>query len=170
MSATAWVLVIIAVLILVVLWLVSRAKRVDRLHRQVIQAHSTVDRLLSKRREILLRAEERVRRFDYEAAADIRDLLQSPAPGRPGHTTTSESAITRWLREDYFPKFGTNTEIGEISNQLATNAFELQAARRFYNQQVFQTQRLRSKPDVLVFRLAGHAEMPSTYDFDDQVK
>ena len=42
-------------------------------------------------------------------------------------------------------------------------------ARRFHNDAVIDVRRVRRKTVVRVFRLAGHAELPSTIEFDDEL-
>ena len=42
-------------------------------------------------------------------------------------------------------------------------------ARRFYNDAVIDVRRVRRKTVVRAFRLAGHAELPSTIEFDDEL-
>lgn len=164
-------IILVVIVVLAAWWLILRARRVDSLHRQVMQAKVTVNRHLKARRATLLDAESLIRAIDTQAANDLRKLINTAEPEEFGHTSSTESAITRWLRDVFFPRFATaNAELRQVAHKLETNAFELQAARRFYNQQVAQTQRLRMKPDVLIFHLAGHAEMPETYDFDDQIE
>ena len=45
----------------------------------------------------------------------------------------------------------------------------MQLARRFHNDAVKDVQRVRRKAVVRWFRLAGHAEMPQTIEFDDEL-
>ena len=42
-------------------------------------------------------------------------------------------------------------------------------ARRFHNDAVIDVRRVRRKTVVRVFRLAGHAELPATIEFDDEL-
>ena len=43
----------------------------------------------------------------------------------------------------------------------------VQLARRFHNDAVKDVQRVRAKRVVRLFRLAGHADLPQTVEFDD---
>ncbi len=43
----------------------------------------------------------------------------------------------------------------------------MQLARRFHNEAVKEVQRVRTKRVVGLFRLAGHADLPQTVEFDD---
>jgi len=45
----------------------------------------------------------------------------------------------------------------------------VQLARRFHNDAVKDVQRMRRKAVVRWFRLAGHADMPQTIEFDDEL-
>ena len=43
----------------------------------------------------------------------------------------------------------------------------MQLARRFHNDAVTDVRRVRRKRVVRSFRLAGHAELPQTFEIDD---
>ena len=45
----------------------------------------------------------------------------------------------------------------------------VQLARRFHNDAVTDVRRVRRKRVVRWFRLAGHAEMPRTFEIDDEL-
>ena len=45
----------------------------------------------------------------------------------------------------------------------------VQLARRFHNDAVNDVRRVRRKGAVRGFRLAGHAELPESIDFDDEL-
>ena len=45
----------------------------------------------------------------------------------------------------------------------------MQLARRFHNDAVTDVRRVRRKRVVRWFRLAGHAEMPRTFEIDDEL-
>lgn len=55
----------------------------------------------------------------------------------------------------------------EVLEQLAAAWFRVQLARRFHNEAVAQTQRMRAKGWVRLARLAGRAAMPQTVELDD---
>lgn len=55
----------------------------------------------------------------------------------------------------------------ELLNGLSSAWYRVQIARRFHNESVLQAQRVRAKWWVRLFRLAGHAPMPQTVEFDD---
>ena len=157
--------VTLVLLVLVGLWLVLRARRVDRLHRQVEQARVVMFNHLKTRRQILKTALN-----DGSFGADfpsdeLAQLLATAPAGQSDHTGASESDISAWLVRVWDQ---VERENPQIAQKLRINGFELRAARRFYNQQVAQVVRLRSQADVRMFHLAGRAPMPEPFDFDDE--
>lgn len=62
----------------------------------------------------------------------------------------------------------TATPLGaELLGTLAATWYRVQLARRFHNEAVAQTQRVRRKPLVRLLRLQGHAAVPHTVEIDD---
>lgn len=55
----------------------------------------------------------------------------------------------------------------ELVDALAAAWYRVQLARRFHNEAVAQTQRTRRHLVVRYLRLAGHAPVPQTLEFDD---
>jgi len=55
----------------------------------------------------------------------------------------------------------------ELIEALAAAWYRVQLSRRFHNEAVAQTQRVRRKWLVRLLRLAGHAPMPQTAEIDD---
>lgn len=55
----------------------------------------------------------------------------------------------------------------ELVDALAAAWFRVQLARRFHNEAVAQTRRVRQKALVRALRLAGHAPLPHPFDLDD---
>lgn len=157
---------ILVVLVLVGIWLVLRAQRVDRLHRQVEQARVVMFDHLKTRRQILKTAlNDGSFGADFQSE-ELEQLLATAPAGQSGHAGAGESGISAWLVQAWDQ---LERERPEIAQKLRANGFELRAARRFYNQQVAQVVRLRSQADVRMFRLAGRAPMPEPFDFDDEV-
>ncbi len=110
-----------------------------------------------------------------------------PARGRrarPGDATEAEpaaaaverglaeselSATLRAALEDPDEVAAVRAEPGgaELVEALAAAWFRVQLARRFHNEAVVQTRRVRQKTLVRALRLAGHAPMPHPFDIDD---
>lgn len=55
----------------------------------------------------------------------------------------------------------------ELLDTLSAAWYRVQLARRFHNEAVAQTQRVRRKVLVRLLRLHGHAPMPATVEIDD---
>lgn len=115
--------------------------------------------------------------------ADLRALVGAPppAPGAPdpadpaaavldrGHV---ESDLTATLREilddpDEVVALGADPVGDQLLGALAAAWYRVQLARRFHNEAVAQTQRVRRGAFVRVLRLAGHAPEPRTLELDD---
>lgn len=83
-----------------------------------------------------------------------------------------ESTLTAVLRELFDSEEETNVlyecpESAAALDALSAAWYRVQLARRFHNEAVLQAQRVRANPFVRILRLAGHAAMPSTVEFDD---
>jgi hypothetical protein len=84
----------------------------------------------------------------------------------------AESELSSTLRaalEDPDEVAAVRAEPGgtELVEALAAAWFRVQLARRFHNEAVIQTRRVRQKTLVRTLRLAGHAPMPHPFDIDD---
>lgn len=119
------------------------------------------------------------------ALPDLDRLLQGPqeAPeeARPGHGSggighddrdQAESELSRTVREaldDPAEVEAMRAELGgdDLVAALAAAWYRVQLARRFHNEAVAQTQRVRRKVLVRLLRLHGHAPMPQTVEIDD---
>ena len=91
-------------------------------------------------------------------AADDRSLVESEL-----------SATLRAALEDEDEVAAIRAEPGgaELVEALAAAWFRVQLARRFHNEAVAQTRRVRAKTLVRTLRLAGRAPMPHPFDIDD---
>ncbi len=83
-----------------------------------------------------------------------------------------ESTLTAVARELFDSEEETkilyeHPESAESLDALSAAWYRVQLARRFHNEAVLQAQRVRANPFVRILRLAGHAAMPATVEFDD---
>lgn len=112
------------------------------------------------------------------ALPDLERMLRPPvggpaAPdGGPQDRARAESDLSRTVREalaDPAEAAAVQQEPGggELMEALAAAWYRVQLARRFHNEAVAQTQRVRRKVVVRVLRLHGHAAMPQTVEIDD---
>lgn len=84
----------------------------------------------------------------------------------------AESDLSRTVREalaDPAEVQAVRAEPGgdELLDALAAAWYRVQLARRFHNEAVAQTQRMRRMALVRVLRLHGHAALPVTVEIDD---
>lgn len=82
----------------------------------------------------------------------------------------AESALSRTLRAAFAePDALPEGDVGdELVTALVAAWYRVQLARRFHNEAVAQTQRVRRKALVRLLRLAGRARMPQTVEIDDR--
>lgn len=105
--------------------------------------------------------------------ADLRDLLGATAPpGGAVDRALVESDLTAALREilddpDEVADLARDPAGGRLLDALAAAWYRVQLARRFHNEAVAQTQRVRRGGLVRLLRLAGHAPEPRTLELDD---
>jgi hypothetical protein len=95
-------------------------------------------------------------------------LPGSPADDR-GLAESELSATLRTVLDDPDEVAAIRGEPGgdEVVAALAAAWFRVQLARRFHNEAVAQTRRVRGKALVRALRLAGRAPMPHPFDIDD---
>ena len=101
------------------------------------------------------------------------DWARAEADGSaPEERPRAENDLSRTVREalaDGAEAEAILAEPGgvEVLGALAAAWYRVQLARRFHNEAVAQTQRVRRKVVVRVLRLHGHAAMPQTVEIDD---
>lgn len=84
----------------------------------------------------------------------------------------AESELSRTVREaladpDEVDLIHREPPGDELVDALAAAWYRVQLARRFHNEAVSQTQRVRRKALIRVLRLHGHAPVPQTVEVDD---
>ncbi|MCC2314779.1 hypothetical protein [Cellulomonas xiejunii] len=189
------VVVGVVVLLLWLVWV--RASRLDRLHRKVAASRAVVDAQLVRRASVAaelatsglldpassLVVDEAVWRSltfahagDVPARllpADLRDQLDTTASVHEAVDRAQvESDLTAALREilddpDEVAALAEDPLGGRLLEDLAAAWYRVQLARRFHNEAVAQTQRVRRGVVVRLLRLAGHAPEPRTLELDD---
>jgi hypothetical protein len=172
----SWVVAGVAVAVLIAWYLSYGAARLDRLHARVEGALSALDAQLVRRAEatlelansgsldpasalILAGAASDSLEADGEAQT-IREAIESDLT-RALELSLGEESV-RQLRDD--PAVGAPA----LKRVAAANQ-RVQLARRFHNDAVTDVRRVRRKPGVRLLRLAGHAELPQTFEIDDEL-
>jgi hypothetical protein len=187
MDGLTWGVVVVALLLGIAWYLSYSAARLDRLHSRVEGALSALDAQLVRRAEatlelvntggldpasalILAGAAAESLEAHNERAGD--DLLEGQSfAGRE----LIESDLTEALQIALSPQAVDEVHrvpggAGEAAlGRVRAAALRVQLARRFHNDAVKDVQRVRRKAVVRWFRLAGHAELPQTIEFDDEL-
>ena len=168
-----WWIWAVALLVLAALYLRSVAGRLDRLHVRVEAAAAGLDAQLVRRASA---ASELAHSGLVDPAtavllADAVDLAQSAAENRLPDREAPENALSGALRAAL-----DDEEVGELRSapggrlaleEVKAAADRVVLARRFYNDVVRATLRLRERRTVRWFRLAGTAPWPYPFEIDD---
>ena len=175
MSTLEWVTIVV-VLVLILGWYLSySAARLDRLHTRVESTSAALDAQLVRRAEATL---EVANAGHLDAASGL--ILASAAAeslatveGDPDREAV-ESDLTDALHAALSPITidalrAIDEPTSESLTRIADAGIRVQMARRFHNDAVIDVRRVRRKTVVRVFRLAGHAELPATIEFDDEL-
>jgi hypothetical protein len=178
MDRLSWIVGGIALAVLIAWYLSYGAARLDRLHARVEGALSVLDAQLVRRAEATL---ELANSGVLDAASALilagaaSDSLEA---GTDTERQTSreaiESDLTQALElalgEEALRRLREDEVVGAPVLQRVTAANQrVQLARRFLNDAVTDVRRVRRKPGVRLLRLAGHAELPQTFEIDDEL-
>lgn len=182
---TEALLIILTVLVLaaVIVW-IRTARRLDRLHRSVIQYRTTLADALATRSALskelsqtgvldvaasVLLAEAAMDAVAASSQPVVEDGLEGPAREMGDDRCAIESRLSRTLRA-----VTNDVEVDETSEyyglwtDLCQSRRNVRLARRFHNTRVDQTRRVREKNWVRFARMAGTAAMPAPVDLDDE--
>src|SRR5450830_1236579 len=108
-----------------------------------------------------------------ELHGGIAGAADSPCPATPpvdlGLVESELSSTLRAALDDAHEVTEMRAELGgdELVSALADAWYRAQLARRFHNEAVAQTQRVRRGWPVRALRLAGRAPVPQTLELDD---
>ncbi|MGV1008521.1 MAG: hypothetical protein ACOYBY_07920 [Dermatophilaceae bacterium] len=185
MSAVEWVSIGV-MLVLAVAWSLSySAARLDRLHARVEGTLAALDAQLVRRAEATL---ELANSGTLDAASALMlagaasESLEAAAyddTHEPGLAFTRERAAVESDLTEALDLALTGETVAQVRS-CGQNAYEalervrasgqrVQLARRFHNDAVTAVRRVRRLYLVTLFRLAGHAAMPRTVEFADEL-
>lgn len=187
MDALTWTVIGVAVLLGVAWYLSYSAARLDRLHTRAEGALSALDAQLVRRAEATLElansgaldpasalilagaASESLEAHNERALEE--DFLEGQSFGeREGTESELTDALQAALSPDVVAELVASEAHGATALQRVQAAgLRVQLARRFHNDAVTDVQRMRGKLVVRAFRLAGHADLPRTVEFDDEI-
>lgn len=170
------ILIAIALIVLVAWYISYGAARLDRLHSRVEGALSVLDAQLVRRAEATL---ELVNCGALDASSALilagaaSDSLEADATDQSSREAI-ESDLTQALEialgDETLQRLRADEGVGAPVLQRVSAANQrVQLARRFLNDAVTDVRRVRRKPGVRLLRLAGHAELPQTFEIDDEL-
>jgi hypothetical protein len=178
MDQLSWIVGGIALAVLIAWYLSYGAARLDRLHARVEGALSALDAQLVRRAEATLELansgvlDAASALFLAAAASDSLEATTDPE----GHTSREavESDLTQALElalgDEALRRLREDEVVGApVLQRVAAANQRVQLARRFLNDAVTDVLRIRRKPGVRLLRLAGHAELPQTFEIDDEL-
>ncbi len=187
MDGLTWGVVVVAMLLAIAWYLSYNAARLDRLHSRVEGSLSALDAQLVRRGEATL---ELVNSGGLDPASALI-LAGAAAESLEAHNERAgddllegqhfagreviESDLTEALQIALSPQAVEEVRrvpagAGEAAlGRVRAASVRVQLARRFHNDAVKDVQRVRRKAVVRWFRLAGHAELPQTIEFDDEL-
>jgi len=187
MEPLTWGVVGVAVVLGIAWYLSYSAARLDRLHSRVEGALSALDAQLVRRAEATLElansgaldpasgfmlADAASQSLEAHNERPIEDdMLEGQSfAGREGIESDLTAALVAALTAEVLDHVRAQGGPGEPALQRVESAgLRVQLARRFLNDAVTDVRRVRRKWVVRVFRLAGHAELPRTVEFDDEL-
>lgn len=182
MSRLEWVTLVVIVVVALGWYLSYTAARLDRLHTRVEGTFAALDAQLIRRAEAALELantgvlDPAASLFLAGAASDCLDQsvgALEDALHTQGQRELVESDLTEALRLVLTPEVvqevGPEGVAPESVERLDAAHRRAQLARRFHNDAVTDVTRVRRKPSVRLFRLAGHADLPRTVDLDDEL-
>lgn len=186
MTGAEIALIVIGVVAIITVVLVSFAQRVDRLHRRVISSRAMLEAQLVKRAEAAGNL-ARGNHLDPASTLIVADAAWNAAVHAArlvgGESDLADTGMERGLVEseltmdlraalggpDDIAALREDPESSSALTELEHACYRAQLARRFHNDAVVATRRLRQNPLVRWFHLAGRAAMPVTFEMDDEV-
>ena len=185
MSTGEWIGVAVVVLVALGWYLSYSAARLDRLHARVQGTLAALDAQLVRRAEATLElvssgAIDAATAFilagaasDSLAAAEQDDLdadLLRFGPERESAESDLTDALVLALTPEVLAELSSKPGFGDdVVSRVKATGLRVQLGRRFHNDAVTDVRRVRRKWVVRVFRLAGHAAMPRTVEFADEL-
>lgn len=157
-------------LLLVTIWYLSfSATRVDRLHHRVETSWANLDGLLQRRAAIALElahshladpASSLILTAAAYQARDARIINRS-------HAESGLSGALGLLQNDLTVE--SNPVEQELLRELSDLTSKIRVAIAIHVDAVTRTRAVRQKVIIRIFRLAGRAPLPVTYEFEDDV-
>lgn len=170
MTGGWWAVIAASATLLVGLYLSGLAGRLHRLHLRVEAAAASLDAQLARRAVAALETATSGL-LDVASSVLIAQAAHAAQSAGPSDRERAESELSQSLRATLdggaLAAAGSAPGEGELDALVATSQ-RVVLARRFYNDAVAATIRLRRHRLVRYLRLAGSAPMPRTFEMDDE--
>ena len=161
------VLSLIAIVALIVWYLSHLATRLDRLHHRVETSWANLDGILQRRAALAIEI-ARLDEIDSVSSLILTSASHEAREADISERSDAESGLSEALKllrdESEIPHLYPElfAELDRITSRLRT-------AISIHQESVTSTQNLRKRAIVRLFRLAGHAPLPVTHPFEDDV-
>ncbi len=162
------VYVIVGVVVLLAFWAVLVFNHLVRLGNEAKRGWSNIDVQLKRRADLIPNLVEAVKGYAaherevFEAVTAARTAMQQASgPAQAGEANKqATAAIGRLFAvSEAYPQLRASENFQKLQDELTDTEDKVAAARRYYNQTVYQyNSRLQSFPDLLIARLGGFNE------------
>ena len=162
------VYVAVAVVVLLVIWAVVIYNHLVRLGNEAKRGWSNIDVQLKRRTDLIPNLVEAVKGYAAheralfeEVTAARTAMQQASGPAQAGEANKqATAAIGRLFAvSEAYPQLRASENFQKLQDELTDTEDKIAAARRYYNQTVYQyNSRLQSFPDLLIARLGGFNE------------
>jgi hypothetical protein len=168
-----WIVLLLVIVVLLGMYLVWTAGRVDRLRWRVQASRAVLDAQLLRRSGAALDLAGGGL-LDPASAVLIADAASRARTAEESGREQAESELTEALGAAladaaYTSSLRARPEADAALDELSTACRQAGHARRFHNDTVRAARRLRRKLLVRWLGLAGHAPWPETVEFDDKM-
>ncbi len=163
-----WIIVIAGVVVLLGLWTVLIFNRLVRMGNEAKRGWSNIDVQLKRRTDLIPNLVEAVKgyaaheRAVFEEVTAARTALQtagSPAEAGEANRQVTEAVGRLFAVSEAYPQLRASENFQMLQGELTDTEDKIAAARRFYNQTVYQyNSRLQSFPDLVIARLGSFHE------------
>lgn len=167
-----WVLLALVVLVVVGVWLVSTADRLDRVHHRIDVARAALEAQLLHRSAVSFELAVS-QRLDPARSLLLVDAAHHARAVGAEDQESAESDLSETLRAVLtdaaeLAALRADETVGPLVEELAVACRKVELARRFHNDAVASAQALRSRRLVRWGGLAGRAPAPASVDLDDR--
>ena len=174
MSGWWWLAIAAVVIVLLSLYLSMTAGRLDRLHRRLDAAETSLDVQLLRRSALVLDLAS-TGLFDPATTVVLADSAHAARAAQDDDRVARgliESNLTRALVEtlpdrEEVEEFVDDPEAMQMLGELRSTCVRLQLSRRFLNDGVRACRQVRKQRFVRWFRLAGRTPWPESFEMDD---